>query len=534
MSLSRRGFLGASGVAVAALPIAQAHAATPVFRHGVASGDPMPDRVILWTRVTPSDAAVPGSGVGPDVAVRWEMSTDPQLSNVVRSGTVTASARGDHTVKVDATGLAPATTYHYRFVVAGQHSPVGRTRTAPADATDVANVRFGVASCANWEAGYFGAYRHLAARTDLDAVVHLGDYLYEYKRGGYPGKFGTVRPHDPANEIVSLQDYRIRHGQYKTDPDLQAAHRNCAWICTWDDHESSNDAWAGGAENHDPATEGDWRARKAASEQAYYEWMPVRVAAGGDGRHLYRRLRFGSLLELSMLDLRTYRTHEPSRLSGRQVDAPDATITGAAQMKWLTNGLVSAPTTWKIVGNPVMISPLVQPILNPETTRALTAMLGVPADGIPLNPDQWDGYPADRKRLLTALRENRVANTVFITGDIHSSWACDVPVDPANYPGAGTVATELVVSSVTSVNLDDMAKVPEHTAGRAAEAAVIAANPHVRFLDIDAHGFGVLDVAREAATMEYWFVDAKEDPDTGAYLGARYRVAAGAQRVAAV
>ena len=521
-----------------ALP-APAHAASPatVFAHGVASGDPLPTAVILWTRITAVRAARPGSGVGPNSQVVWELASERTFSRIARSGTAIASAATDFTVKVDATGLSPNTRYYYRFRVtsgpaAGTISPTGITRTAPAHDADVAQVRFGVVSCANWEAGYFGAYRHLREHRDLTAIVHLGDYLYEYGVGEYTGKSGTVRPHAPRHGIVSLADYRIRHAQYKTDPDLAELHRRLPWICTWDDHESVNDSWKGGAENHS-ADDGAWAARKAASQRAYYEWMPARPNADASGRHLYRRLRFGRLLELSMLDLRTYRD-EQAPMTSRQIDAPNRSITGAAQMSWLTNGLVSSPTRWQIVGNPVMISPVVIPPLDKRNTAALTTMLGLPEGGLPYNPDQWDGYTADRKRLLDTIASHKVDNVVFITGDIHSAWACDIPVDAADYPGKGTVATELVVTSVTSSNIDDILKVPEYTAGSAVTAALTAVNRHVRWNDFDSHGYSVFTVTAAAAQMDWYALADKTDPHTSRRYLRSYRVGAGTQRVTSV
>ncbi|AZG44126.1 alkaline phosphatase D family protein [Gordonia insulae] len=542
--ISRRTVLrsgAAAGVttAAAAMTVSPAAAApagrsTTTFAHGVASGDPLPDGVILWTRVTPTAAATPGSGRGPATDVSWEVARDASFAAPVASGSVTTSAAADHTVKVDVTGLAPDSRYVYRFRVTsgpatGAVSAVGVTRTAPSTGADVSRVRFGVVSCANWEAGYFGAYRHLRAHRDLTAIVHLGDYFYEYESGGYTGKSGTVRRHQPVNETVTLRDYRIRHAQYKTDPDLAELHRSLPWICTWDDHESANDSWKAGAENHD-AGEGPWAARKAASERAYFEWMPVRPESTGTGRHLYRRLRFGRLLELSMLDLRTYRDQQVSATS-QKVDDPARSITGSAQMRWLTGGLTSSGTRWQIVGNPVMISPVLIPPLDARNAAALTEMLGLPREGIPYNADQWDGYTADRRRLLDTIRENRVDNVVFITGDIHSSWACDIPVDPARYPAAGTVATELVVPSVTSSNIDDILEVPEHTVGAAVPPAIMAANHHVRWNDFDAHGYAVLTVTPAAAQMDWYFLADKTDPRTSRYHARSFRVASGSQQV---
>lgn len=545
--ISRRDALRAgvvlAGVSAGTVAVTATASAAPgrnsdrVFAHGVASGDPLPDAVILWTRVTPTPGATPGSGQGPDAQIAWEIARDASFTETVAGGTGTATAATDHTVKIDASGLAPNTAYAYRFRVtsgpaAGATSPIGHTRTAPADQTAVSRVRFGVVSCANWEAGYFGAYRHLRKHRDLTAIIHLGDYIYEYGAGEYGGKTGSVRRTQPAHETISLRDYRIRHAHYKTDPDLAELHRTLPWICTWDDHESADNSWSGGAENHGP-TEGPWAARKAASERAYFEWMPVRPKAVDNGRHLYRRLRFGTLLELSMLDLRTYRNREVSPTSAR-VDDPSRTITGATQMRWLTDGLRSSPTRWRIVGNSVMIAPVLIPPLEPKVTSALTEAMGLPATGASFNGDQWDGYRADRTRLLGTIAEHRVDNVVFLTGDIHSSWACDVPTDPAAYaPGkpGSTVATEFVVPSVTSSNIDDILGVPEHTVGNAVPVAITAANHHVRWNDFDAHGYAVFTVTPAAAQMDWYFLADKADPRTARYHARSFRVASGSQRV---
>ncbi|WP_407442083.1 alkaline phosphatase D family protein [Rhodococcus sp. (in: high G+C Gram-positive bacteria)] len=527
-TLLRAGALVAGTSALAAAATPGASAAPAVFAHGVASGDPLPDAVILWTRVTPTPDAVPGSGVGPATTVQWEIARDAEFSDAVASGSVSTTADADHTVKVDATGLAPGTDYYYRFLAGGAVSPTGRTRTAPTADAHVDRLRFGVVSCADWEGGYFASYRHLAARGDLDAMVHLGDYLYEYAAGEFPVSTGSeVRAHRPSHEIVTTADYRMRHGQYKTDPDLQRLHALVPWIVVWDDHESANDAWSGGAENHDPATEGDWAARKAASVRAYHEWMPVRR----EGDRLYRRLRFGDLAELSMLDLRTYRSEQARPVDGKTVDEPGRTITGKDQMAWLTAGLASSPTRWQLVGNSVMFAPLLLPPLDVRTTGALTALLGAPSSGVPFSTDQWDGYPADRQRLLDAISGAGRRNVVFLTGDIHTSWAIDIPADPADYPGAGTVATEFVVPSVTSANIDELLGVPPRTASPALEEVVRSTNRHIRFVELDSHGFGVLEVTPDAVQMEWFFLGDRTDPSTGARRAAGFRVLNGSARV---
>lgn len=537
-SLTRRGFIGAAGAGALAVGLpataGPAAAESSAFRHGVASGDPLPDRVILWTRVTPSAASTPGSGRGAASTLRWEISRNRDFGTVLAHGSIDTDASRDHTVKVDASGLHPATAYWYRFrvtggPVAGAVSPVGRTRTAPAAGASVDRLRFGVVSCSNWEAGYFSSYRFLADRTDLDAVVHLGDYIYEYGPGEYTGKDGVFRRHRPARDIVSLADYRIRHGQYKTDPDLQAVHRQHPFIATWDDHEAANDQWSGGAENH-TSSQGSWATRKAHADRAYFEWMPVRPRVSGDNRHIYRRLAFGDLLELSMLDLRTYRDISAERFS-READDPARTITGKRQMEWLTNSITTSDAAWQIVGNSVMISPLLIPPLDPARTKVITDLVGVPEDGIAFNGDQWDGYVADRRRLLAAIDDAGKKNVVFITGDIHMSWANDIPRKVADYPGAGTVATEFVVPSVTSNNLDDIVKVPAHTVGGVASAAITATNRHTRWVDTDEHGYGVLTVTQAEARMDWYFVDDLTDRNTAQRRAQSWVVRSGSRRM---
>ncbi|MEU3314035.1 alkaline phosphatase D family protein [Streptomyces sp. NPDC006662] len=529
----RRTVVLAAAATAALAPIAlgassaRAAEAAPAFLHGVASGDPLPDGVLLWTRVTPVPEAVPGSGLGPDTAVGWEVAEDKAFSRVVARGAVTASAASDHTVKVDVRGLRPHTPYWYRFTADATVSPVARTLTAPAADAATPGIRFGVVSCSNWESGYFSAYRHLAARTDLDAVLHLGDYIYEYQTGEYPAAKYVVRQHEPKNEIITLADYRTRHGQYKTDRDAQAMHAAHPIVAIWDDHEFADNAWSGGANNHTPGTEGDWAARAAAAKQAYFEWMPVRTSVAGT---VYRRLRFGSLADLHLLDLRSFRSEQAKAGSGA-VDDPERTITGRAQLDWLKAGLAGSTATWKLVGTSVMISPVAFGSLPAHILGPLAHLLGLAEGGLAVNSDQWDGYTDDRKELLGHLKDRNIKNTVFLTGDIHMAWANDVPVNMATYPGSGTAATEFVVTSVTSDNIDDTLHVLPHTVSLAAEAAVKAANWHVKWLDMDSHGYGVLDVTAERSQMDYYVVSDKRRQDATSSWARSYRTLNGTQKV---
>lgn len=502
------------------------------FQHGVASGDPLPNAVLIWTRVTPTPDATPGSGTGPSVTVAWHAATDASFRHVVRAGTVATFADRDHTVKVDVTGLAPDATYYYRFVFQGpwrtaQVSPVGRARTAPAPTALPDHLRLGVVSCANLQAGWFTAYRHLARRDDLHAVVHLGDYLYEYGPGqyGYGAEDRDIRPHEPPHEILLLADYRRRHAQYKQDPDLAALHLRHTFITTWDDHESANDSWKDGAENHDPATEGSWADRKAHAARAYDEWMPIRMegtAVVGDGATVYRRFTFGQLAELTMLDLRSYRSQQVSFGSPESGD-PDRTITGAGQMRFLLDGLTADAPQWRLVGNPVTIAPLVLGSL-PQSVQDLLGGLGggatLPTSAI--NLDQWDGYTADRTELLGHVVDQGVRDVVFLTGDIHSSWANDLPYPTANSSLygllGGSAGVEFVGPSVTSNNVKDV--VPARAgaptglaAGTTAAAAVQALNPHIKYLDLNNHGFMVVDVTPARVQTDWFFISDRADPD---------------------
>ncbi|WP_461110455.1 alkaline phosphatase D family protein [Streptomyces calidiresistens] len=534
---SRRAVVAAAAVGAAVLPLTAspaARAAAPagggrradsLFAHGVASGDPLPDGVLLWTRVTPTPEAVPGSGLGPAVPVRWEVAEDADFRSVVAEGAVTATAATDHTVKVDVRGLRPARDHHYRFTVEGVRSPVGRTRTAPAADANPDRLRLGVVSCSNYEAGHFSAYRHLAARGDLDAVLHLGDYLYEYGTGEYPAR--PARTHLPAHEILTLADYRQRHAHYRSDPDLRAVTAAHPLIAIWDDHEVANDWWTDGAENHTPGEEGDWHERLEAGKRAYFEWMPVRPSTEGT---VFRRLRFGSLADLHLLDLRSFRDRQVTPGNGA-VDSADRTITGRAQLDWLLGGISASPARRHLIATSVMISPVAFGSVPAHLLGPIGQCLGVPAGGLAINTDQWDGYTADRQRLLSHLRAEGVRDAVFLTGDIHMHWANEVPVNAATYPLSPSVGTEFVVTSVTSDNLDDILGVPPQTVSLVAEAAIRTANRHVKWVDLDSHGYGVLEVRADGTQMDYYAVTDRADPAAGTRHLRSYRAAAGTGRL---
>lgn len=519
------------------------------FSYGVASGDPLPNRVIIWTRVNPSATATPGSGLGSPVRGIWEVSRNASFTQRVATGRFITHVNSDHTVKIDVANLSPATDYFYRFNALGVHSPIGRMRTAPAAASNPSSVRFGLASCSNFEAGYFTAYRHLAQRDDLDFILHVGDYIYEYANGEYgPDNFaGTTRAHDPATEIFSLSDYRRRHACYKADADLRQLHARHPFITTWDDHETANNAWRDGAENHTEGAEGAWADRKAAGIRAYFEWMPIRTtpATGsvGEVQPVYRKFSFGSLLDLFMLDLRQYRSEQPASPDNSTViNDPTRTMLGAQQRAWLIGNLVTSGARWKLMGNSVQIAPIVviPSLLPPATAALLQAVFGVPATATvptPINIDSWDGYGQSRLEILGlisgAVTGTPIPNCVFLTGDIHSTYACDIPANPAGYNPASSLSlgTEFVCTSITSDNVNEIAGTPERVpngfggyvrfpgipAGTPGfpngapsvadfENLIRAFNAWVREVNLDSHGFSVIDVNAQRSQVDHWII----------------------------
>ncbi len=543
---SRRDFfrrVGGAAVALGAVPMLQACGggggsdAPPVvlgpFAHGVASGDPLADGVILWTRITPLSAtAAP-------IDVEYVVATEPSLaaSSVVAAGRFITDATRDYTVKLDIGGLRPATTYYYRFAVASASaaaaavSPVGRTRTLPTGSVD--RLRIAVASCASLGHGYFNAYRRIAERADLDFVVHLGDYIYEYGSGDY----GDVRPYEPSHEIVSLADYRQRHAQYKRDTDVQALHRQHALVAIWDDHEFANDAWSGGAANHTEGAEGMWTARVAAALQAYYEWMPVRRVDPNEPRRNNRSFVCGNLVELVMLEERLLARSQQlegntaiGSLSFRQTGAyTDASrqMLGSTEENWLATTLRGSTAQWKLVGQGVMFAQL-----------KLTGASNADGGGVFANADQWDGYQPARNRIHDILQGGAGApalnDVVVLTGDIHSSWAADLTPDPNNADpaaggydpssGAGSRAVEFVATSVTSPALPKF--------GGLLALELKAANPHIKYIDLTQRGYMLLDVDARRTVCEWWYVDRVTTSGGGERFGAAYQVQAGSNRLA--
>ena len=510
MRYSRRQFIGGalgSAVAWPALVNAARQAADPprVFRHGVASGDPLTDRVMLWTRVTPRVVSVSDA-----VPVRWVVADDERLEKVVVTGTAYTSSARDYTVKVDAGDLRPGRTYYYAFDVMGERSAIGRTKTLPQDG--VSRLRLASISCSNYPAGYFNVYRCVAARQDLDAVLHLGDYIYEFANGVYGDGSGSGRVPMPAGEASTLADYRMRYATYRSDVDLQAAHAAHAFIAVWDDHEVINDWWRGGAAGH-KAEKGDWATRLAQGLQAYREWMPVRETGGGTF-HLYRSFRFGGLADLLMLDTRSFRDRQvPGRDAAALAD-PSRTLMGAEQEQWLFSGLERSQregTRWRLIGQQTMFSPLTPP--------------GVP----PQNTDVWDGYPVARAHVFDLLEKSRLSNVAILTGDIHSSWAFDVPRSPLKtYKGStgeGSLAVELVAPAISSPPLFATASSREST------ALLQLVAPHLKFVEGEHRGYVLLDITKDRLQSEWYHVPAVDVRSPDESRAAAFVCEAGSSRL---
>lgn len=521
------------------------------FAHGVASGDPLADRVILWTRASPSREAT--------LQVDWELATDAGFAAIVARGTVQTDAASDYTVKVDAAGLVAGSVYHYRFRHGATTSPAGRTRTLPVGA--VAQVRLAVFSCSNYPAGFFNVYAEAARMDGLDAAVHLGDYLYEYARGGYADELAAQlgRESLPATELLALVDYRARHAQYRSDPDLQALHAALPMIAVWDDHEISNDTWSGGAENHQPATEGEFAARRAAALRAYHEWMPVRLPDAATPERLYRSFDFGTLLSLHMLDARVIARDEQLSLASyldaagnfdaaafaADVGHPDRQLLGTAQTQWLQQQMQASAATWQVLGQQVLMgrmhvpAPVLFHLLTggaqgvtleqyfallqqaqaaPGTlTPEQQAILAQPA--LPYNLDAWDGYAAAREAVL-GMAQALDKNLVVLAGDTHNAWASDLAT-----AGGAAVGVEFATPAVSSPGFE--AYLPDVPPQQLAGALQQLIGP-LQWADTHRRGFMVVTATEADCRADWHFVDTVSSRSYTASLGQSLRTLPGA------
>ena len=446
MSINRRRLMQGLGASLGAVALrgfrVKAAGAAVYYTHGIASGDPLQDRVILWSRV------VPGDGTPRSLEGEWQVAEDLGFQRIVSQGRVVTGASRDFTVKADATGLAAGQNYWYRFIFEGHTSPTGRTKTLPSGTVD--SFRVGVCSCSNFPQGYFNTYRDMA-RSDLDLVMHLGDYIYEYAAGVYANPVASSalgRDVLPGHELLNLEDYRTRYGLYRTDPDLQAAHAAHPWICVWDDHELANNTWKAGAENHNEG-EGDFDTRIAYARKAYHEWLPIRTPAQTDQGPIYRSFKVGDLADIIMLDTRLegrdeqldYRRdlfeakRSPEAFQAELLADPQRSLLGEHQLGWFANQLAASQdrgATWQFIGQQVLMGKLVIPRLSEQRVASLTmpqsakefalAMARLSAYKLPMNLDAWDGYPASRERVFRLLR-NYARNPVVVAGDTHNAWA---------------------------------------------------------------------------------------------------------------
>ncbi|PZO89224.1 MAG: alkaline phosphatase [Sphingomonas sanxanigenens] len=524
---------GAFGIAAMATPGAAQLLAARGFTHGVASGEPGPHSVLLWVRYV-------GSG---EAKLRCEVAETEAFTRIVSGGDVVASGEHDYCAKLVVSGLQPDRWYHYRFIAPdGEISDVGRTRTLPTG--DVKRFGIGLFSCSNMPFGYFNAYAHAAERSDLDLMIHVGDYLYEYGPGTYPEKAVPGREVQPPNEMVTLADYRLRYAAYRADPDLRRLHRQFPMIAQWDDHEFANDSWKDGAENHDPAKEGPWSVRKAAAERVYDEWMPV------SGQR-WNSFQIGSLATIfrpeTRITARTKQLDLAEALAGRgdlmqalvafrdgPWQAADRTLMGAEQEAWLNDGLgksVKAGTRWQVLAQEIVMAPVRFPDAalswfpadGPAKARQV-AMAGVAAAkiGLPFNFDSWDGYPAARARLLNAALESD-SNLLVLSGDSHNAWGNNLS------QGGRPAGVEFAGHSVTSPGFE--AYVPK-TAPTDVARALQTTNPDIIFSDTSRRGYVSLQLTADKVHGEWHFMDTILTRSTSGVTSKALDVRWGARRFA--
>ncbi|MFN4018914.1 MAG: alkaline phosphatase D family protein [Erythrobacter sp.] len=532
-AITRRTTLGtlAAGTAVLAWPRRARAANDGPFRHGVASGDPDPTSVVLWTRLTTSG----------DVRLVGEIAADPEFTAIALRSDLTTGPERDYTVKWLAGGLEPGRAYYYRFILDGEVSPIGRARTLPTGRLD--RLGIALASCSNYVFGYFNAYEAIAHDPGVDFVLHTGDYIYEYGHDGWGDAVGKAlgRRHDPAHEIVSLSDYRRRHAQYKTDPGAQAMHAAHTLMACWDDHESANNPWTGGAQNHQPASEGDWQARREAAIRAYFEWMPVREPEwldrkGASRAQFWRSYSFGDLASLTTLETRhTARAEQIdyaplldkavdpaaiARFRREVLEVPGRRMISAECEADLARSLrqsVAAGQPWRLIGNAVPIARTNVPDLVglgilPDPDAPGAPFAGAALDnarilaakgraGLPFYPDTWDGYPWARERFYDLARKAGAADLIFLTGDSHSFWANSLR-DAAGRPAG----IELGTAGITSPG-DFVESGFGDELSRALDKAFADHIPEVVWTDNMHQGYVRLDLQRSAAEATFIAVD---------------------------
>jgi alkaline phosphatase D len=507
-----------------------------VFKHGVASGDPLSDRVILWTRITP---VAPG-----DINVVWEVSSDERFGVILARGTTRTGPERDYTVKADALGLQPASDYFYRFYIGDDTSPVGRTRTLPVGG--VAQARLAVVSCANFPSGYFNVYAHIAQRTDVDVVLHLGDYIYEYGKLGYASQLAIAldRESSPDHEILTLQDYRQRHAQYRGDVDLRAMHARFPMIAVWDDHDLADNAWSAGAANHDDATEGAFAARRDAAVQAYHEWLPTRQPDPSNPLQIYRSFDFGTLASLHMLDTRLIGREKQLTLDqylNGEAASPSRQLLGQPQLDWLSARMAGSAGTWQVLGQQVLMMRMAIPLSvataitaetlaayvvaqsTPEAARSDSQRALLAQEKVPYNMDAWDGYPAARDTVL-GLARDQGKNLISLAGDTHNAWAGNLTDSSGR-----TVGVEFATASVSSPGFERALPL---IANDVLSDAFLRMVDDLRYAETSKRGYALLTLTPTEARCEYIEVDTVLSRDYSVKTAATLRALPGAGNLA--
>jgi len=538
-SISRRDFIRLSAMGIGAAAISTGLAGCGgdsqigvkvKYSHGVASGDPLQDKVIIWTRVTPE------LELKIDVQVHWEVSEDAEFTSLIHQGHMITSPERDYTVKVDIQNLLPGRTYFYRFIANEVISPVGQMKTLPSGSVD--KVKLAVFSCANYPAGFFNVYGEAAKRNDIDAVLHLGDYLYEYAMGGYATEnaiqIGRAIPQDNDTELVSLSDYRKRYALYRSDEQLQGLHAKVPFICVWDDHEVANDAWRNGAENHQ-AEEGSFDERKMQALQAYFEWLPIRPANPDDNETIYRYFEFGDLASLYMLDTRligrdlqldfaNYTDPVSGSFNSAQfiADVADAnrTLLGADQLLWLQQTMMISPAKWQVLGQQVLMGRMNIPaelLRSPSKMGELVAIklrmdAGDPTlteeeqtrvlSAVPYNLDAWDGYAYERE-VIFGLVKQLDKDLIVLAGDTHNAWANNLTDRVGD-----AVGVEFAAPSVTSPGLESYLNLGDDPVALGqAEFGFTTLINDLQYMNISQRGYLTVTLTPEKAEGEWIFVN---------------------------
>jgi len=496
------------------------------FEHGVASGDPLQDRVILWTRVTPRRADASG-----EVEVRWQLAADPGMRQVVASGSTSTSERRDFTVKVDAAGLLPGHVYYYQFAADAVKSAIGRTRTLPRP--DVRQVRLAVFSCSNYPSGYFNVYADAARQDNIDAALHIGDYIYEYESDGYACDRAEElgRLSEPRELLLRLEDYRRRYAQYRSDADLQAVHAAMPFIAVWDDHEFADDTWRDGAAEHKSTEYGPFSLRKTAAMTAYHEWMPIRVPDSATPEKIYRSFDFGSVLSLHMLDTRLVGRDQQLVMSSyydehkrfdaakyrQDVCSPRRQMMGQEQMAWLEGQVAQSQARWQMLGQQVLMARMEYPravALGQCSSTNFTALKARAAkdpscvnakerdwlDGatLPCYLDSWDGYQHDRELVFAIMQRHR-KNMVVLAGDTHNAWASDL------HDAQGQqVGVEFATASVSSPGME--CAYPERDPEDVASMMVDLIEP-LYYAQTSKRGYMIVTASHEQVRCDWRFVD---------------------------